>query len=208
METKFCLNCKKIFSKPYGRSKKYWAKTKFCSLKCHYNYGRVNLKCIVCGKLFNVHKYRSDQKFCSSKCRAKVLPPPLQGVIIPKKCVVCGKEYKVKGEKRREKSRFCSKSCAVSGKNHWNWKGGITDENRLLRQTPKYNEWRLAVYRRDHWTCQDCHVKQKHPIAHHLKDWENYPKLRYVVSNGITLCRSCHKKRHKEIGNSTRFSPQ
>lgn len=31
--------------------------------------------------------------------------------------------------------------------------------------------------------------------AHHIKSWKNYPKLRYKVSNGKTLCYECHHKR-------------
>lgn len=32
-----------------------------------------------------------------------------------------------------------------------------------------------------------------HKQAHHIRKWEDYPELRYEVSNGITLCRKCHK---------------
>jgi hypothetical protein len=33
--------------------------------------------------------------------------------------------------------------------------------------------------------------------AHHIKEWEYYPELRYELSNGMTLCRRpCHKEIH------------
>ena len=85
------------------------------------------------------------------------------------------------------------------GKQHWNWKGGITPLIRLLRQTPEYNTWRHAVYERDNWTCQDCgrHCDRRTIVAHHLKSFKEYPELRYEISNGITLCRKCHLKREK-----------
>jgi len=95
------------------------------------------------------------------------------------------------------------------GADHPNWKGGITSENRKGRQDKKYHDWRNSVYRRDHFTCQDCgkKCKSKDIIAHHIKPWEDHFELRYDISNGITLCRICHKKHHHaDIGMSTRFS--
>ena len=89
------------------------------------------------------------------------------------------------------------------GKNHWNWKGGITSLKRKLRQTKKYKEWQQAVYRKESWKCKICgrHCKKGNIIAHHKKSFEDYPKLRYVVSNGMTLCRKCHLLLHRRIIN-------
>lgn len=90
---------------------------------------------------------------------------------------------------------------------HWNWKGGITDESHRLRNTTEYINWRNEVYKRDHYTCQDCKIKctSKTIVAHHKKTFKDYPELRHNIDNGITLCRSCHKKLHKEIGEDTQF---
>jgi len=30
--------------------------------------------------------------------------------------------------------------------------------------------------------------------VHHIKKWESHPALHYSINNGITLCKSCHKK--------------
>ncbi len=61
---------------------------------------------------------------------------------------------------------------------------------------PKYKEWRLAVYRRDNFTCQmpGCIAKGfKAKIqAHHIKRWVDFPELRFQISNGVTLCKRCH----------------
>ena len=59
---------------------------------------------------------------------------------------------------------------------------------------PQYKAWRLAVYKRDKFTCRftGCNCK-KGINAHHIKRWANFPELRFVVGNGITLCKKHHK---------------
>lgn len=60
-------------------------------------------------------------------------------------------------------------------------------------QDPKYKEWRTDVYKRDSFKCQwpNCNMKQK-LNAHHIKNWADFPGLRFVVDNGITLCKYHH----------------
>lgn len=83
---------------------------------------------------------------------------------------------------------------------HWNWKGGITPINYLIRQSKKYKEWQQSVYKKDNWTCQIC-KKHCHTdiVAHHLFSFELFPNKRFQVKNGITLCRKCHINLHKII---------
>jgi len=59
--------------------------------------------------------------------------------------------------------------------------------------SPQYRKWRLAVYTRDNFTCVNCRKVGGYLVAHHIKGWAEYPKLRYLVDNGITLCLDCHK---------------
>lgn len=61
-------------------------------------------------------------------------------------------------------------------------------------QDPLYKDWRKKVYARDNFKCQwpNCNIK-KRLNAHHIKTWANYPGLRYVIDNGITLCYYHHK---------------
>ena len=68
------------------------------------------------------------------------------------------------------------------------------------RDNVEYRRWRLAVCRRDGFECvvsnQQCNGSI---VAHHISAWSAYPELRYVVGNGITLCRFHHPHtRHDE----------
>lgn len=65
------------------------------------------------------------------------------------------------------------------------------------RKNPGYIKWRTAVFKRDNYTCQDCEKRGGYLEARHLKSFKKYPKLRYVLSNGVTLHYECHRKRHK-----------
>jgi hypothetical protein len=75
----------------------------------------------------------------------------------------------------------------------FSWERPLRD----YRHTKQYQDWRKAVFERDNFTCQDCGQRGGKLEAHHIKTFKKYPKLRYILENGITLCRSCHMKRHK-----------
>lgn len=63
-----------------------------------------------------------------------------------------------------------------------------------------YHTWRCAVYRRDNHTCQVCGKCGKRLAAHHIRNWQDNPTVRYAVSNGATACASCHRRFHREFG--------
>lgn len=88
-------------------------------------------------------------------------------------------------------------SAATSGKNHWNWKGGINSENRRERNSTKHKDWSLSVLAKDRWTCQKCGYRGRELVAHHIKKWSENKSLRFDINNGMTLCRSCHCEIHK-----------
>jgi 5-methylcytosine-specific restriction endonuclease McrA len=71
------------------------------------------------------------------------------------------------------------------------------DARERIRKTPEYKTWRTVVFKRDDWTCQGCGARSGNGRgvkleAHHLKSFTKYPKLRFEVTNGITLCKPCH----------------
>lgn len=137
------------------------------------------------------HKLKSIKKM--SKTRKELIK---EGKIIPPKGML-GKEAWNKGKK----------CIQFSKENHWNWKGGITPMNSLLRTCSKYKIWRELIFLRDNFTCQNpdcpyCHNKigvYLHP--HHIKSKTKFPELAFKIDNGITYCAEFHIKSglHKGI---------
>jgi len=89
---------------------------------------------------------------------------------------------------------LCSRQKTLGGKNHYNWQGGITSENKRLRNSLQMKEWRQKVFERDNYTCQECHKRGVHLHADHIKPFSKFPELRFELSNGRTLCIPCHEK--------------
>jgi hypothetical protein len=64
-------------------------------------------------------------------------------------------------------------------------------ERRPEMETPEYKAWRLSVFKRDSFKCCICE-SGKHIEAHHIKKFAEYPGLRYLVRNGVTLSKIHH----------------
>lgn len=101
-----------------------------------------------------------------------------------------GKNHSLETKLKISKSR--KGKCLAE--NHPQWKGGVVSKNQKIRNSMEYILWRNEVYRRDKWTCRICnmHCKNGQIVAHHLKKFSDYPELRFVINNGLTLCRKCH----------------
>jgi hypothetical protein len=164
-------------------------KTKPINLKCTQlclPLGPALRYCKKCG-LPGVKKgssYHPDCSPCSGKKR----------VII--QCVDCGTRRRVYPRADGYIQVRCRECYAkiMDGANNPNWKGGITPVNQKIRASDEYRAWRLAVFKRDKYTCVWCGQVGGKLHADHIKSFADFPELRLVLSNGRTLCIECHKK--------------
>jgi hypothetical protein len=144
---------------------------KYCSRKCYELSKRNYSICPYCSTEFRNTK---GTTWCSRSCMAKARPRK--------------RGYNLSEEHRKKISE------AQRGEKANNWRGGITEAQKLERQRPEYKIWRQAVFTRDNYTCQVCFVKGGSLQADHIKPWIAYPELRLELGNGRTLCVECHKK--------------
>lgn len=106
------------------------------------------------------------------------------------KCRICNKQL---GVRTATYCQNCANKLYHSGKNNINWKGGITPINMKIRKSAEYRRWRKAVLKRDNYKCIWCSSTEDLEVDH-IKPFAFYPKLRTELSNGRTLCLSCHQK--------------
>lgn len=186
--TKICLQCKKEFRKPYNESFKAWIERhKYCSRTCYVE----SMK----------GKYPfGDYKPTGEKLRGRKFiertgenNPNWKGGKVILNCKYCGKEFIVEGY-RKDIAKYCSHKCHNATRN-------LTPENGKLRRIKKYKDWRIAVFKRDNYTCQKCGIRSRKGLgktvnlnADHIKPFAYFKELRFEVSNGITLCEDCHRK--------------
>lgn len=160
----------------------------YCSFECwrihsagkHLKTGAYG-ECFQCGEMFYVRGYKMGRRaFCSQYCYAASRKP------IPKTCNECRKKFIA----RSKTARFCSHKCSKQGTNNPNWRGGIT--KRIV--SAEDNAWRIRVFERDGYICQECGVRGGQLQSHHIKPYADFPALRLDIDNGVTLCVPCHKK--------------
>lgn len=110
------------------------------------------------------------------------------------------KDKEFKNKMRKIISKKAKKRLSIP-ENNSNWQGGKTVKIRP-RHTTKYKIWREQVFKRDNFTCQKCKKRGGKLEAHHIKSWKQYPKLRFKISNGLTLCFKCHHKKGYKLNDN------
>ena len=109
-----------------------------------------------------------------------------------------------------------------TGKNNPKYIDGRTPLIRRIYNSDNYKKWRVSIYERDNYTCKDCNKNSHNLEAHHkkgfVKIFENFLikynsfsiikneeillklainyKPFWDITNGMTLCKKCHLKRH------------
>jgi hypothetical protein len=78
----------------------------------------------------------------------------------------------------------------ISGKNHYNWKGGVTYDPYC--DVWKDRDFKKSILERDNYQCQnpDCWETSERLSVHHV----NYNKKDCRPKNLITLCNSCNSR--------------
>lgn len=172
-----------------------------------------------CGNAMVVSIRLSDRKkYCSQKCKYLYRVRPI-GL---KYRVGTNRAWFVKGNKPWNTGRSVHQSVETEFKNgisvhaetqfkkgqcagekNVNWKGGITSEQKRIRQTVEMKLWRQSVFERDDWTCQKYGKRGGKLCAHHIRNFSDYPELRTSIENGITLSSEAHKEFHGRYGNRT-----
>ena len=216
-DNRVCWDCHRKFSKPCTRCGKptptitrtgKHARNTTCiactaALKAYTR--RIGITCKVCDKRYPACQ---DHEFeVCPECRAIMTTCPICGNPMPK--------YRKRGALRKTCSNRCRKllhpmtseqrrKAVISRRaNHGIYK---SHQDRRARGSIEYKQWRQAVFERDDYTCQDCgdhnykgrkQTLRLHP--HHEKPFATYPESRYDISNGVTLCTKCHRKRHKHV---------
>jgi len=80
------------------------------------------------------------------------------------------------------------------------WKGGITPKNLRIRTSIEYRLWRESVFARDNYTCQKTVIRGCKLHAHHIKNFAQWPELRFAIDNGITFSKKAHNEFHRIYG--------
>jgi hypothetical protein len=174
MQGKNCKKCGSVFYKKYNYSMAYWYIKTFCSIRC----AKLGKK----QSSVHVTKRVIGQKLYYEKNPNDLIT---RGLAIKANHVGClGKHWK-KTEEQLENKRGIKNPA---------WKGGITPINYKIRNSQEYTDWRISVFKRDNYTCQECNGTGITLNADHIKPFALFPELRLVIENGRTLCVPCHRK--------------
>ena len=142
-----------------------------------------------CKRSPNAHSFKKGVKLTEEHKKNLKVPRIGSGVCKHKSHQLFQKGHPsyVTKETRKKMSKFWT---GKTGKENNSWKGG---KSRTKSGGKEYQKWRVEVFLRNNFTCQDCKKRGCYLEAHHIKSWANYPELRFDVNNGRTLCLDCHK---------------
>lgn len=214
-----CLWCASVFTIKTRSSKN---DGKYCSRQCRFDYlnwrtevravqsdgdtwrvggqcGDVRV-CEACGKLYE--STGANQKVCSDACAYEKFKERQRRCYEPKltwkDCLYCGKMF---CSSRRTCSKRCQRKNARANKS----KGY---EERCIKYGTHYDPSvkRLAIFKRDNWTCQLCGIKCRQD-GQYLE--EDAPELDHIMpiskggdhveSNVWCLCRKCNAEKSDMI---------
>ena len=149
--------------------------------------------------------------------------PFVKGCISPRKGAKLSKETKKKiSESLEGKHHTNRKKVDMIGSKNPNFRGenARTKLYDRIRNSLQYSKWRLAVYTRDGFRCQNCNQLGSGNLnAHHIKamskiikennlktfdDAMNCSEL-WDENNGVTLCKECHQQTESYLNKGARI---
>ncbi len=160
-------------------------------------YSRINIKCIICNKIYNIPKHLKSQKFCSRNCYYIYLKynNPLKGktyeelygidIAQLKKRNLSKKKKGIKNPKLSELNKL-----KIGNKNPV-WQGGLS----FIPYTKEFNKkFKQLIRERDNYICLKCGKQQnqqkKKLTIHHI----NYDKTITTLKNCCSLCTRCNSE--------------
>ena len=152
----------------------------------------VTKRCVICGRHFEATpSWGQLRDTCSKSCRYALTASRLR-VRENRICPQCGRVFSIYPS---SKKRLCSTHCRKAymsrlfcGRRNPNWRPASE------RRPSNKRSLRKDIRRRDR-ICQDCSVID-HLQVHHV----DCNPLNNGDGNLILLCKSCHAKRHAELG--------
>lgn len=138
--------------------------------------------------------------FCSIKCAGlykigrKLSEDHKKKISLNNGLSMLGKNHTEHTKRIQSVLKIGKPSPKTSGSNHWNWQGGITEENKKIRKSLEYKKVMRNIMERDNYMCQLCGVRGYKLQVDHIKPFKAYPSLRLEPNNLRTLCELCHRK--------------
>lgn len=209
--TKTCEQCGKTYPRHRSFGRDQWASSRFCSRQCR---GKsitgistgpkpdirtgIDIPCKHCGKMFyaapwEMNRRPGTNKFCSKVCT--YAGRELKATFVKGHADMVPATSRGHNEETKRKIAEAQRLNPRRGSLNPNWRGGsYRTERQSAMATWQYREWRMAVFRRDDFTCQSCGERGGTLNADHIRPWSKFPDLRYELNNGRTLCVNCHRE--------------
>ena len=124
-------------------------------------------------------------------------------------CKTCSKSQVVSKQTLRRRFLSLSKECRSCAQSHRDnpnfhvaqkkYASSVKKPDRPIFHRNDLRAWARQVHKQCNYSCAMC-GENKHLEAHHIIPKILFPEWALIVTNGISLCKSCHKVLHKKLG--------
>ena len=168
-------------------------------------YLQVMYTCKHCGRDFLpldqslAHQRRNPVQYCSRECGRHWR---LSQVTVH--CRQCGKALRRRvshAAKSQERGPFCGFPCYGQWQ-RLHMRGEANPNFRQKSPRRAAGQWtraRLAAIDRDGRRCAWCGQTEKRLVVHHIRPWHPDDVDPRALDNLVTICDSCHRRRHAEL---------